>query len=349
MSTQEYFGVPFNRTQANAIYTDAMSRMYGLVALGVITTGAMILVGDRTGVGDVFFSLGWIGWLLMIGIMFGTLMAANAVVAKGNTALGTVLYLAFTGIEGLFLSPIIVQFEGQTIAMAFLLTGGLFVAMSAVGMTTKRDLSKLGPMLLIGLVGLIIVSLINMLLIQSGGLFLLINILLLPLFLALTVWETKQMKELAQEAAMHGDEKGAMQVAVLGSIGPVPERPEHLPHHPQPARLRLERLSRQRGRKIPWSVRGQRWEDGAGRLLLSVTRAELCQLLLRSQCREYDGYQADHRCERDRAVLRQSRVGRCAEPIDPPGTGAKCRPSHRSPERERPQEEERVLEAINEP
>ena len=103
--------------------------------------------------------------------------------------------------------------------MAFLLTGGLFVAMSAVGMTTKRDLSKLGPMLLIGLVGLIVISLINMLLIGSGGLFLLINILLLPLFLALTVWETKQMKELAQEAAMHGDEKGAMQVAVMGSIG----------------------------------------------------------------------------------------------------------------------------------
>ena len=103
--------------------------------------------------------------------------------------------------------------------MAFLLTGGLFVAMSAVGMTTKRDLSKLGPMLLIGLVGLIVISLINMLVIQSGGLFLIINLLLLPLFLALTVWETKQMKELAQEAAMHGDEKGAMQVAVMGSIG----------------------------------------------------------------------------------------------------------------------------------
>ena len=219
MATQDYFGVPFNRTRANAIYIDAMSRMYGLVALGVITTGATIWIGDMTGVGDVIFSLGWIGWLLMIGIMFGTLMAANAVVAKGNTALGTVFYLAFTGIEGLFLSPILQAFTGEMIGMAFLLTGGLFVTMSAVGMTTKRDLSKLGPMLLIGLVGLIIISLINMLLIGSSGLFLLINILLLPLFLALTVWETKQMKELAQEAAMQGDERAATQVAVMGSIG----------------------------------------------------------------------------------------------------------------------------------
>ncbi len=220
MSTQEYFGVPYyDRTRANAIYTDAMTRMYGLVALGVITTGATIWIGDMLGVGEVFYSLGWIGWLLMIGIMFGTLMAASAVVAKGNTALGTVLYLAFTGIEGLFLSPILIRFAGDTIGVAFLLTGGLFVAMTAVGMTTKRDLTKLGPMLIIGLIGLIVISLINMLLIQSSGLFLLINILLLPLFLALTVWETKQMKELAQQAAMEGDQKGATQVAVMGSIG----------------------------------------------------------------------------------------------------------------------------------
>lgn len=219
MAAERYYGIPFNRTRANAIYTDAMSRMYGLVALGVITTGAAIWIGDLTGVSVVVLSLGWIGWLLMIGIMFGTLMGANAVVAKGNTALGTVLYLAFTAIEGLFLSPILISFTGETIGVAFLLTGGLFVAMSAIGMTTKRDLSKWGPMLLIGLVGLIIISLINMLLIQSSGIFLLINILLLPLFLALTVWETKQMKELAQEAAMHGDEKAATQVAVIGSIG----------------------------------------------------------------------------------------------------------------------------------
>ena len=219
MAAEQYYGIPFNRTRANAIYTDAMSRMYGLVALGVITTGAAIWIGDLTGVSVVVLSLGWIGWLLMIGIMFGTLMGANAVVAKGNTALGTVLYLAFTAIEGLFLSPILISFTTETIGVAFLLTGGLFVAMSAIGVTTKRDLSKWGPMLLIGLVGLIIISLINMLLIQSSGIFLLINILLLPLFLALTVWETKQMKELAQEAAMRGDEKAATQVAVIGSIG----------------------------------------------------------------------------------------------------------------------------------
>lgn len=58
-----------------------------------------------------------------------------------------------------------------------------------------------------------------MILIQSSGLFLLINILLLPLFLALTVWETKQVKDLTQQAALRGDDGAATQVAVIGSIG----------------------------------------------------------------------------------------------------------------------------------
>ncbi len=218
MATEQY-SVPFGRDRANAIYTDAMARMYGLVALGIVVTAAAIWVGDVLGVGGIIFGYGLIGTLLMIGAIFGTLIAANAAVRRGSIGLGTALYLAFTGLEGLFLSPILSRFTGEQIGMAFILTAGLFAAMSVIGMTTKRDISKLGPILLIGLIGIVAVSLINMFLIQSSALFLLINIVLLPLFLALTVWETKQMKELAQQAAMAGDEGAAAQVAVMGSIG----------------------------------------------------------------------------------------------------------------------------------
>ena len=218
MATGQY-SIPYGRSRADAIYTDAMARMYGLVALGVVTTAAAIWVGDMLEVGSIIYGFGWIGMLLFFGIVFGTLFAANAVVQRGNIGFGTALYLAFAGIWGLFLSPILVQYTGEMIGVAFLLTAGLFVAMSAVGMTTKRDLSKLGPMLMFGLIGVVVVSLVNVFLLQSSMLFLLVNIVLLPIFLALTVWETKQMKELAQQAAMDGDEKAATQVAVIGSIG----------------------------------------------------------------------------------------------------------------------------------
>ena len=209
----------FGKVRTDAIYTDAMSRLYGLVALGIVTTGAAIWIGDRIGVGQLITGFGWLGYIAAFGVMIVTIIAAGKAVDRGNTGLGTVLYLTFTGMEGLFLSPILMAYTGETIGLAFILTAGLFVAMSAVGMTTKKDLSKLGPMLFIGLIGMVVISLINLLLIRSDGLFMLISLLLLPLFLALTVWETKQVKGLAQEAAMAGDAQAATQVAVLGSIG----------------------------------------------------------------------------------------------------------------------------------
>ena len=218
MVTREY-SVPFGRDRASAIYTDAMSKMYGLVALGVIVTAAAIWVGDQIGVGEFIFSFGWVGMLVMLGALMGVIFGASSAAARGNIGLATVLYFGFTGLAGLYLSPILLTYTGDTIGVAFLLTGGSFVGMSVIGMTTKRDLSKLGPMLIIGIVGVIVISLVNVIFVQSSGLFLLINIVLLPLFLLLTVWETKQMKELAQEAAIRGDEKVATQVAVIGSIG----------------------------------------------------------------------------------------------------------------------------------
>lgn len=218
MTAQQY-SVPFGRDRANAIYTDAMGRMYGLVALGIVVTAGTIWVGAALGIGNLIYGFGWIGILLMFGIIFGLLMGANAAAMRGNLGLATALYITFAGLEGLFLSPILTRYTTETIGIAFLMTAGLFVAMSAIGLTTKRDISKLGPMLIIGLVGCIIVSLINVFLLQSSMLFLMINLILLPIFLALTVWQTKQMKELAQEAAIAGDEKAAAQIAVIGSIG----------------------------------------------------------------------------------------------------------------------------------
>ena len=216
---RDQYSIGFGRERANEIYTGAMSRMYGLVALGIITTGAGIWIGDRIGLGDVILNIGWLGFLVGFGLIFGMLMAANGLAMKGHTGPATAVYLTFTAMEGLFLSWIVSRYTTETIGVAFLLTAGLFVGMSAIGMTTKRDISRWGPMLIIGVFGMIVISLVNIFLLQSSVLFLLINIVLLPLFLALTVWQTKQMKVLALQAAEQGNYEAATQVAVIGSIG----------------------------------------------------------------------------------------------------------------------------------
>ena len=218
MSAGQY-SIPFSRSRADAIYTDAMARMYGLVALGVTITAGAIWFGDMINIADLIFGYGFIGMIVSFGIAFGTLWVAGSTVRAGHVALGTGLYLVFTALMGLFISYIITVFTTTSIAAAFVSTAALFGAMCLIGMTTKRDISKFGPILFIGLFAAIIVSLINMVLLQSSGLYILINIVLIPIFLGLTIWETKQMKDITQEAAMRGDEKVATQAAVIGSIG----------------------------------------------------------------------------------------------------------------------------------
>ena len=214
----EYGIMSLTRDRAEAIYTSAMSRLYGLVALGIAITGGGMWVGDKLGVSSVVYSFGWLGMLGMLAISIGMLIAAASVTAKGNPGLGTMIYLAFTGVEGLFLSPIMRAYDTNLIAVAFLMTAGLFVAMSLIGMTTKKDLTKWGPVLIFSLIGMIVISMVNIFLLKSSGLALLINVVVLLIFLGLTVYETKQVKEWIEEAARKGEENVATSVAVMGSI-----------------------------------------------------------------------------------------------------------------------------------
>ena len=200
---------------ANGIYTAALTRMYGWIALGLVTTGAAAAIAYRLGILD---GIGLFGYLAIVGLALGLLIALHFTAHRAPAPVTAALYLAFTAVEGVAISYIFGAYTYQTIVTAFGLTAGLFTAMSIIGFTTKRDLSKLGPILLFGLVGLVIVSVINIF-IGSGILSWIVTLVALPLFLALVVWETKEVKELAQQAAQDGDAQAARRIAIIGAVG----------------------------------------------------------------------------------------------------------------------------------
>ena len=214
--------ITFDESRAEAIYTDAMALMYGLVALGIFTTAAAIWAVKMIGI------YGWIPDLKIVRILvlivviviaIALLKAANETVEKGHIGLGAVIYIVSTGILGMFLSPVLNSFTTGSVALAFVLAGGVLVAMALIGVTTKKDISRPGLILLIALLGVTLVIVVNLLLLRSSVLHILISVILLAIFLGLTVWESSKMKTLAQEAARRGDEKASRQVAVRGSIG----------------------------------------------------------------------------------------------------------------------------------
>ena len=105
------------------------------------------------------------------------------------------LFLAFSAVMGLSLSSILLVYTGQSVALAFFETAAAFGALSLYGYTTKRDLTPIGSFLVMGLFGLIIVSLVNLFM-QSSALQFGISILAVGIFAGLTAWDTQSIKEM---------------------------------------------------------------------------------------------------------------------------------------------------------
>jgi FtsH-binding integral membrane protein len=209
----------YSQEAANSIFTGAMTRLYGWIALGVVTTGAVGWISHQAGILEsILENFGMIGYFIVLGVwlacIFGLSFAANRV----PPAVAGGFYLVFTAITGVMISYIFWAYTGDTIILAFALTTGVFAVMSVIGYTTKRDLSGLGTMCFVGLIGVVIAGVVNWF-IGSSMLSWIITLVALPIFLGLTVYQTKQVKELAMEAAARGDERAANQVAIMGAVG----------------------------------------------------------------------------------------------------------------------------------
>ena len=185
----------------------------------MVTTGAVAWISHQAGaLESIIENFGMIGYFVVLGVWIAFIFGLSFLAHRVPPAVAGGAYLVFTAITGLMISTIFWEYTGDTIILAFALTTGVFAVMSAIGYTTKRDLSGLGTMCMIGLFGVIIASVINIF-IGSNGLSWIITLVFLPILLGLCVYQTKEMKEMAQEAAMRGDERAASQIAIMGAVG----------------------------------------------------------------------------------------------------------------------------------
>ncbi len=105
------------------------------------------------------------------------------------------MFLAFAAVMGLSLSTVLLVFTGTSVARAFFITAAAFGGLSLYGYMTRRDLSAFGSFLVMGLIGLIIASLVN-LIVQSTALQFGLSILSVLIFAGLTAWDTQAIKEM---------------------------------------------------------------------------------------------------------------------------------------------------------
>ena len=204
--------VPRTREVFDAGLRSYMLSIYNYMTSGVLLTGVVALVTAYTGLAITFASgpLMWLVALSPLAIVFAMSFGANRFSAGTLQA----MFWGFAVLMGLSLSTIFLVYTGASIAATFFATAGAFAGLSLFGYTTKKDLSAFGTFLIMGVVGLIIASLVNMFL-RSTGLDLAISFLGVLIFAGLTAYDTQRLK--ASYAQLRGTEFAGKMV-VLGAL-----------------------------------------------------------------------------------------------------------------------------------
>lgn len=136
-------------------------------------------------------------WVVMLAPL-GFVIFLSARLHKMSFSTAQITFWIYAGVMGLSLSYILLVYTGASVARVFFITAGTFGAMSLYGYTTKRDLTKLGSFLFMGLIGIIIASVVNMFL-QSSMMHFVISVIGVLVFIGLTAYDTQKIKEMYYE------------------------------------------------------------------------------------------------------------------------------------------------------
>ncbi|HEX6797000.1 MAG TPA: Bax inhibitor-1/YccA family protein [Ktedonobacterales bacterium] len=156
-------------------------------------------------------------WIGAIVVYLGIGFAFTPIVRRASVSLGALLYLLFTVVFGLMISTIFLQYDVASILAAFAVTAGMFAVMSVIGFVTKADLSKLGMILLLALIGLIIASVVNIFLANST-LYWIVTYAGVLIFCGLTAYDTQWIKRAAAQASASGSAQTETRIALIGAF-----------------------------------------------------------------------------------------------------------------------------------
>lgn len=190
-----------------------MKRVYFKMTLALLVTAFVSMWAASSEMFLTFiFNNGWAMWLLF-GAEVILVIAISGAINRLSSGAATALFFLFAVVNGLALSPIFIAFTLTSIAKTFFITAGTFGAMSIYGYFTSNDLSKMGSILFMALIGLIIASVVNIFA-HSDTLGWIISIAGVLIFVGLTAWDTQKIKNMAAMAPMGSEGR----LATIGAL-----------------------------------------------------------------------------------------------------------------------------------
>ena len=199
----------------SAAFPILMRKVYVWMTLALVITGATAYgVATSPGLMMTIATNQLLFWGLIIA-EFGLVIAISAAINKLSLTTATLLFILYSVINGATLSFIFAVYTMSSIASVFFITAGTFAVMAVVGYTTKKDLTSMGKILLMALIGIIIATVVNIFL-KSTGLEMIVSYLGVLVFVGLTAYDSQKIKQMLQTAPDAGE--GAQKLALLGAL-----------------------------------------------------------------------------------------------------------------------------------
>jgi len=202
-----------------------MRGVYGWMSAGLGLTALVAwFVSNTPAMMQMFFNVdpatGAVGMSTLVFILLfaelGIVFFLGARIRTMAPATATGLFLLYSGLNGLTLTPILLAYTAESVASTFLITAGMFGAMSLYGLMTKKDLTSWGSLLFMGLIGIVIAMIVNMFL-QSSAMAFAISVIGVIIFLGLTAYDTQKLKDMGETVPMN-DSAAIRRGTILGAL-----------------------------------------------------------------------------------------------------------------------------------
>ncbi len=201
-----------------------MNKVYGTMSVGMLITFAAAWAisglavsptGELTQLGYAIYAspLKWVIMFAPLAFVFGFSAGIN----RMSAAAAQLVFYVFAGVMGVSISWIFLTFTGESITQVFLITSIAFAGLSLVGYTTKKDLSGMGSFLIMGVIGLLAASVINIFL-ASSALAFAVSALGVLIFAGLTAYDTQNIKNTYLQMAHSGDQEWLGKAAIMGAL-----------------------------------------------------------------------------------------------------------------------------------
>lgn len=212
----------FSRSQgsiverANSAVQPFMAQVYGWMTCGLLLTAFVAWYASRTPVLLQFIFSSQITFFGLIIAQLALVFVISGMINRLSGAVATSLFMLYSSLTGLTLASIFIVYTASSIASTFVVTAGMFGAMTLYGYTTKRDLSRFGNLLFMALIGIVLASLVNIWL-KSTAMMWAVTYIGVLVFVGVTAYDTQKLKNMGAQLSLENKDQ-FRKYSIIGAL-----------------------------------------------------------------------------------------------------------------------------------